>query len=281
MMNTDVMAVVYGLLSAVCWGAADFGGGVAARRSSVFSVVIVSQIIGLALLILLALALDGGTLTAESIVWGGLAGMSGGLGLVALYRGLSQGHMGTVAPVAAVVTVLVSVTVGMLAEGFPGLQPAAGFAFALGAVWLASRTEHGTIRLGDLGLPIAAGLGFGTFMALMDYAGEASVLWPLIPARIASISLLFSIATATRQPTLPNRRQFPAILMAGILDAGGTAFFVLAAQVGRLDIAAVVSSLYPAGTVFLAWGILKERIQGQQWFGVAFALLAIVLITTA
>ncbi|MCB9454160.1 MAG: DMT family transporter [Anaerolineaceae bacterium] len=276
----DLTAVIYGLLAAVCWGAGDFSGGFASRKSGAFSVVIVSQVIGLAALLLLALTVEDGILTAENIVWGGLAGLFGGLGLVALYRGLAQGHMGTVAPVTAVVTVIVPMIAGMLGEGFPGAQPAVGFGCALVAVWLVSRSEHGKIRLGDLGLPIVAGLGFGMFMTLMDRAGETSALLPLIPARLASITLLFGIATFTRRPIRPNRGQFPVILLAGLLDAGGTAFFVLAAQAGRLDIAAVVSSLYPAGTVFLAWGILKERIQRQQWVGVAFALLAVVLITS-
>lgn len=279
--NMDLMAVIYGLLSAACWGAGDFSGGLASRRGSVFSVVIASQVIGLVILALLALALDKEMLTPDHILWGGLAGMFGGAGLLALYRGLSQGNMSVVAPVAAVVTVVVAVIVGIVIEGLPGIQALIGFAFALGAVWFVSQTNHGKTQWGDLKMPVAAGLGFGLFMVFLDHAGATSVLWPLVAVRVASISLLFSIATITRQPYIPGKSQLPLIAVAGILDSGGNAFFALAAQAGRLDIAAVVASLYPAMTVLLAWVVLRERISRQQWLGVVFALLAIVLIAAA
>lgn len=281
MISTDLIAVIYGLLSAACWGAGDFSGGFASRRGSVFSVVIASQVIGFVLLLLLALLLDNGMLTPDHIIWGGLAGMFGGAGLLALYRGLSQGNMSVVAPVAAVVTVMVAVVAGIMTEGLPGTQALAGFGFALGAVWFVSQTDHGQIQWGDLKMPVAAGLGFGLFMVFLDHAGASSILWPLVAVRIASISLLFGIARMTRKPVRPGRSQFSLIALAGILDSAGNAFFALAAQAGRLDIAAVVASLYPAATVLLAWFVLKERINRQQWMGVVFALLAIVLIAAA
>ena len=77
----------------------------------------------------------------------------------------------------------------------------------------------------------------------------------------------------------PLTGQWILIGITGVLDAAGNAFFSLAAHLGRLDISAVLGSLYPAATVILAWFFLKERLRRQQWAGIGVAFLALILIS--
>lgn len=278
-MNSNWSVIAYGIASALTWGAGDFGGGLATKRSNVYSVIIVSQFAGAGLLLTLTLLFADAIPPAGDLLLGALAGIFGTLGLVPLYRGLAEGRMGLVSPVAAVVTAALPVLVGLLLEGLPGTTQLAGFAIALGAVWLLShQPDGGKVHLGDLVLPVSAGIGFGLFFILIDRASTDGALWPLVAARLASISMQVLIATVRRQRVLPARNQVPLIILAGLLDMGGNTFFVLATRAGRLDTATILSSLYPAVTVLLAWFVLKERLRAVQWIGVLAALLALVLI---
>jgi drug/metabolite transporter (DMT)-like permease len=114
---------------------------------------------------------------------------------------------------------------------------------------------------------------------VISWASGRGVFWPLVAARLASLSVLTLVAALTRQPLLPERRHVPIVALSGIGDAGGNAFLVLAAHTGRLDAAAVLSSLYPATTVLLAWLILHERLTRWQFAGLLAVLSAIVMIT--
>lgn len=270
--------IFFGLASALCWGAGDFSGGLATRRESVFGVTLVSQTAGVLLLLGLALLFFEPLPAATNMGWAGLGGAVGALGLIALYRSLASGRMGVAAPLSAVVTAIVPVLYSYFVHGRPAPIQQFGILLALLAVFLIARPEGTAIRLGDLGLPLLAGVGFGIFFILIHRASETSVLWPLVAARVASVSLLLLIALSRREKRGLEPASLPLILLAGVLDVGGNAFFVLAGQSGRLDVAAVISSFYPGMTVWLAWLILKERITRLQTLGVLLALAAIVMI---
>ncbi len=278
-MGSELAAVLLGLTSAAFWGAGDFSGGMATKRSNVFGVIIISQLIGAAFLVVLALILNEALPTPADMLIGALAGLFGAAGLVALYSGLASGRMGVVAPVAAVVSAAVPVMAGLFLEGLPAVVQLVGFLLALGAVWLLSDAGHGQkLRLEELGLPVAAGLGFGLFFILIDRVSDSAVLWPLVGARLASITMVLTVSLLFRRLAPPAVKQLPLIALAGLLDSGGNTFFALAARAGRLDIAAILASLYPAMTVLLAWLILGERLSVRQWLGLVLALVAVIFI---
>ena len=279
MSDSPLLGIGFGLAAASSWGAGDFFGGLASRRTNVYGVVMVSQFVGLVLLSTLALLLAEPFPTLTDMVWAAIAGIGGAVGLSALYRGLATGLMGVVAPVAAVVSVILPLIFGLLLEGMPGLPQLVGFGLALCAVWFITRAGGGSrIQARDLVLPVVAGLGFGVFFILIDHVSAAAVLWPLAAARVASVSALLVVILLTRQPARPAAGQLPLVLVSGLFDTGGNAFYALAAGTGRLDIAAVLSSLHPAVTAVLAWLILKERLTRLQGVGLALAMIAVVLI---
>ena len=279
MSGSDLTPALFGLASAACWGAADFSGGLASKRANVYGVIIVSQFVGITLLIGSALALSEGLPPADHLGWGCLAGVFGAVGLLALYRALASGRMGVAAPVSGILTAAIPVIAGAFVEGWPDAFRVIGFALALIAVWLVSQTDDAAFAPRDLGLPLLAGLGFGFFLVFIHRASDVSVLWPLVAARGSSLGMMLAVTALSRQRWPPGREQLLPVVLAGVLDAGGNAFYVLASQVGRLDVAAVLSSLYPASTVWLARIVLKERLTKTQSVGIVSALAAIVLIT--
>ena len=280
-MSSESLAVIFGLASAASWGAGDFSGGVATKRTPVYGVVIVSQLVGGILLLPVALIFAEAIPSPGSLLLGGIAGVSGALGLIALYTGLAGGRMGVVAPVTGMVTAVLPVAVGILNEGLPSIYHLLGFGVAFLAVWFLSRgNNEATIGVPELGLSIAAGAGFGLFFVLIDRVSSDAILWPLVSARVASTSLLSLFYALRRQRVGAVRNQLLIIALAGILDTGGNAFFALATRAGRLDISSVLSSLYPAGTVLLAQLFLKERLNQRQWVGVIAAVVALALIAT-
>jgi drug/metabolite transporter (DMT)-like permease len=221
-----------------------------------------------------------------------VAGLAGGVGLLLLYLSLARGAMGVAAPLTAVAAGGIPLLVGLLTEGLPGPAQMAGFLLALAAIWVIARGDGGRFRPVDVGLPLLAGVGFGTFLAIMGrLPDEIGFAWPLVAGRVASMALMGSVLLLSRgaggQGGSGEREQasrgawsFPWGLaaLAGLGDTAGNAFFVLSAQLGRLDVAAVLSALYPAATVLLARLVLDERLTKWQGVGVGLALGAVVLI---
>lgn len=280
-MTGELAAIVYGIASAMSWGTADFSGGLASKRATAASVVITSQLFGILLLFVLALIFDPQFPPISHMLLGGLGGIFGALSLLGFYRLLADGRMGIAAPLTAVTTAAVPALVGTLIYGLPGVSKLVGFGLALVGIWLISQTKNesgGNLTVRDLILPLAIGTGFGLLFVLIDQANDIAIFWPLVGARAASLTMMISVTLLRRQPLLTETKMLPLVAFAGFLDAGGNGFFALAAKAGRLDIAGVIGSLYPAATILLAYFVLKEPISRVQAAGIATALAAVALI---
>ena len=274
----EYTAAGFALSGAACWGTGDFAGGMGAKGSNAFGVVVIAHTSGLLSMLLLALVTGEPIPSHAALYWGAAAGFIGGIGLVCLYRALAIGQMGINAPVAAVITGALPVIFGIWKEGSPAAIQWIGFAIALVAIWLVAMPSGELGRPRGLGLAICAGMGFGGYLICSHQAATEAVFWPLVSARAASISEMLIIVLVVRRPWKPSSKLLPWMIFAGVFDSLGNMFFMYAVRHGRLDVATVLSSLYPASTVILARLVLKEKISHLQTAGMIAALVAVPLI---
>lgn len=271
--------IFWGLGSAVTWGIGDFCGGLATRRTSVWTVVLYSQAVGMLLLLLLVFAFGETLPRSSDLLWGAVAGLAGIIGLLALYQAMALGQMALVAPLTAIIALSIPVIIGILTEGWPAATTLGGFILAGVSVMLISYAPQRNVSTQGLWIALVAGCGFGGFFVLIAQTQDAAVFWPLVAARATSVAILSAFIVSQRRTAIPTARQaILPIILAGVFDASGNACFVLAEQAGRLDIASTLSSLYPVSTVVLALVLLREHISGVQGVGVLIAIVAIPLI---
>jgi drug/metabolite transporter (DMT)-like permease len=292
-----LLPILYGLVSATAWGAADFIGGLASKRTSPMRVLYLAEIAGFIPFMLLALVLREPIPPARDLLTGAFASLVGLSGLIFLYRALAEGQMTIAAPVSALFAAIIPVIFGSLTLGLPSTATMLGFGLAFLAVWLISQTDstNWLFSLSDtstsasagsaqrlsasLRLPLISGFFFGFYFIILHRATLNAFFWPLTAARFAGFAALGLLALLTRQPAMPPRETWALCILNGVLDIAGNGFYVLSAQTGRIDVAAVLGALYPAGTVLLAWMLLKERISTVQTLGIILAFIAIVLFT--
>lgn len=285
------MVVALSLAVALCYGAADFCGGLATRRAAALAVVVWSQAAGL-LVLLAALPFVPGAFHPRDLWVSLVCGVCGTLAVGLLYRGLAVGVMGVVSPITAVLCAALPLAWGIGRGERPAALALLGIAFALVAVVLvsaatpapaqpaAARASRGRL---PPGIPeaLGAGFAFGLFFIALAQVHPDAGLYPLLGTRVLSMLLLLGGAAALRLPLRVERPGLPTIVLCGALDMGANVLYILAAHSGALSIVAVLSSLYPAATVALAGLVLRERLGRAQWAGVGVALAGVLCISLA
>ncbi|OPY21979.1 MAG: EamA-like transporter family protein [Methanomethylovorans sp. PtaU1.Bin093] len=276
----ETLAIIIGLASAVSWGAGDFVGGCATRRTSAYYVVLVTQIMGIIIFPILAFVFSESLPPLNNLMWGAFAGFFGSAGLIALYVGLAKGKMSIVAPLAAVISVIIPVIYSALNEGIPSTFKIAGFVFAFIGIWLIVSINVGSgLKAKDLEYPLLAGILFGLFFISIDNFSATAIYWPLTVSRVIALIMLTGFIISTKTVIRTTSDVILIVILAGSFNTGGAILFALASQAGRLDVATILSSLSPAVTVLLACTLLKEQLAARQWLGVIAALIAISLIS--
>ena len=277
--------------SAVLYGAADFTGGLTSRRAGTIPVVILSQASGLVLLALLLPLLPAASPSRPDLLWGALAGLTGGIGVALLYRALAIGTMAVVAPTTAVCAVAIPVVVSVVLGERPMPLAVAGIALGIASIVLVSQhrpaeepdrepraSEKGP-RSG-VGTALASGVAIGFFFLTLAQTRSDAGMWPILVARLVSVTLFGAVAIVGRISIRMPARMALLATVCGVIDMLANALYLVAAREGPLSIVVTLSSLYPASTVLLARVVLGERLNVLQISGVACALAAVVLIVS-
>lgn len=295
------------LLSAASWGGGDFSGGMGVKAaggstSGALRVVLVAHAASLAVLAVV-LGLRHAALPHGAPLWWGLAaGVTAGVSLTAFYIALARGAMGASAALSGLLAAAIPAAVSSLLEGFPAPLRVAGFALAFAAIWLIAagpspESTHAidgslppadsSLTRSNLVLAVIGGVGFGIYFVALRLANPLGAFAPMALARAASlvtcavlllvVSLRARSRVRRRSATL-TRAAVGWALGVAVLDTGGNLLFIASTRMGRLDVAAVLASLYPAGTILLAAWRLHERPTRRQLAGMAVALAAVVMI---
>lgn len=276
-------------MTAITWGISDFTGGLASKKQSAILVLFFSQIFGITTLFII-IFFTGENYQAGQLIWSALGGISGAVGLLALYRGFAKGTTSIISPISAATSISIPVIFSLITKGVPSSLQLIGLSLAAISIILVSinsenRGESELSDIANITYGLISGLGFGMFFVFVDQFKVNSVYWPLAMLRLSS--LVFLIIVITFRPRTGNSRKISTpkifniklIIITGIGDTIANVFFTLATQAGRLDIASILSSLFPLVTILLAFIIYKEKILSHQKLGIIGTMISIVLLS--
>ena len=306
-----MLTVLLGLTGAVVYGAADFLGGLAARRVRAVRVAAAAAAVGL-LPLLAGMPVVGAGFSGQALLAGVAAGVSGSVAVLLLYRALAVGPMSVLSPLTAVFAAVTPVVVALVRGTVLSVPASVALVVAVVAVVLVAAVRDASgARVTVTGVVTAAvaGCGFGGIVLAYDAvpadAGVASLLVArvvqtvVLGAAVAVVALrrtggpadpgttahpVRSAAVTTRWSRW-SRRTVVAVVACGLLDALANACIQAALHVGTddatLPVVSVLNALYPVGTVVLAGVVLRERLTGVQWTGIALVFAASVGLALA
>jgi drug/metabolite transporter (DMT)-like permease len=138
---------------------------------------------------------------------------------------------------------------------------------------------------GTMWLAVGSGAGFGVYFVALKYAAAGGLVWPMATARIGSLTtcsvilLVVMLGSSGGERGWLPRRAVVWSLATALGDTTGNLLFMAATRAGRLDVASVLASLYPASTILLAAWTLHEQPTRRQGIGMGVAAAAVAMIT--
>jgi drug/metabolite transporter (DMT)-like permease len=289
-----MIAVTLALISAVSFGASDYAAGLASRAASVLQVTLLAQLTSLTVALLVVPWFSPFRLSAAAAGWSAVAGVGGIFGALTLYLGFRHAAFSVASTLSATGSAALPVLAGLLYGERPSALAVVGIALALPAIVAISAGpaaagdapsgQGGAVtgrRLAGIGYGLVAGAGFALFFIGLNRAGSGSGLWPVIVAEAVSLPVLVSCALPTGQLGLPPSGSRLLSAATGATGAIGTTMYFVASQHGLLAVTAVITSLYPGGTILLARIRPGERLSAVRLVGLLLAGASVALIAVA
>ena len=282
------MTIIFGLLSAFSYGYADFVGALAAKRIRAMAVTAYSFSFGLVLAVILS-SIFGASYSQSTIIASILAGVCSAIAITFLYAALALGPISIVSPLTAVVSAVIPVVVDVALGANLSSFVLVAVVLILIAVVLVAFVPSPNLKLPTLRATlysVGAGLGFAGIFLFLDFTDSDSGLGPLLIMRAVGVVLLFGLLLAFYKKSsgepfiekVTDLKLAGLILLASTGDIMGNVAFLIATRAGDLAVAAVLTSLYPVGTIILARLFLKERVAKSQLLGIVLALVGVALI---
>jgi drug/metabolite transporter (DMT)-like permease len=277
-----IMGILLGLVSALLYGGSDFAGGLASRRSGPLRVAFVGSAAATMVAWAMLIASAGPGPSVRAVAWGLASGLAGGIGTLALYRGLARGQMSVVGPVSAVGAAVVPAVAGLALGERPSVLAVAGLLVALPAIVLVAASGSVRGRLGadpkSLFDGLAAGVAFGILFIGLAQAGQGAGMWPVASEQTGTLLVTLAVAVKSREPLRIPLRSLGLPALAGASSTIAALAYFYATHSSMLAVAAVLVSLYPGVTVLLARVLLHERFTPAQRAGLGLCALAIAAI---
>jgi len=277
------MATLLALVSGLLWGSADFEGGRLSKKYPAIAVLGITQVIGLLTGLIIVLISQGwqapSVTTASYFIPGMCAGISGFLGLICLYTGLSTGRMGVVSPISAL-SAIIPLGYAIYKGDRLSTITAIGITLALIGAFCASGPEiNNGLPIRPLILALGAMLGFGVALVFMAIGSKTSALMTMTTMRATSVIFILLIAIRTRSAGNFSKTERPKLIFIGSADFLANLLLGIACNKGLVSIAMVLGSLYPIFTVMMAYKFLHERLHKVQYVGVALAVAGVAIIS--
>lgn len=275
-----MIALLLALGSSLAYGCADFLGGLGARKAHVLRTVMIAAPASLVVELFLWPFL-GASFGPGALGWGAASGVASAAAFALLYKTLAIGPMNVLSPVTALVSAMLPVGVGLVQGERLGVAGLVGLPLALAAVVLVSAGHgSGAVRPSRTALLLALGAGAAIALQLifLHQAPSDSGVAPLIIGRAVSSAVTLGAAALMFRRLGTERPAYAVSAAAGVLDSVANLLFLLAARSGDLAVVAVITALYPAGTVLLARSVLAERIHRGQLIGLGTAAAAVSLL---
>lgn len=280
-----VIAVAFGLVTAITFGMASYLGPVLSRSHSPSAVLAIGQAAALAVAALLLLVRQAVIPDTRFLALGLLAGVANGLALTAMFEAGRLLPLSVMAPIGATGGI-VPVAVAMVLGERPDASQLAGIPLAIvGVVLVAagSGLAPGTCRFANvprvgLLLAVSWALLYGIFLSLFAGASVGDQAWAVFTSRLTLLGTALALPLLRRRSVRLSRRAVPLAAVNGLLILGGVIAFGVATNAGLVSVSSVLSTLSPLVTVGMAVISLRERLTRLQHVGLVAAIAGVTLL---